>query len=1066
MRKALEHTWEDVDEFVEAYERAWRSGTPPELAEFLPAREDPRFREVLLELVRVDLELRWESSQPLPIANYLGRFPEIGAQSDSVAELAFEEYRLRRQGGEPVSAAEYAAMYGISTEKWTERKPSSASASLSSTLAKLKSETPIPAPRKIATFDAAEIARNLPDFHLEYELGRGTFSRVFLARQQGLANRLVVLKVSTECISEAHKMARLQHAHIVPIYSVHEAGELFAVCMPYFGAATLADLLGKLGDTQVLPPSGRIVVETLSARSASTCVPAAQGDPLRASAEQMPADSHAPRRSNSETPKRDSTGNEADGPDATTYLKTLQGLTYVDAVLSIGSRLANGLSHAHARGIVHRDLKPANVLLANDGRPMLLDFNLSEDLQSDSQDAGRLVGGTLPYMAPEQLLAFQQRNIAHDPRSDIYALGVMLHELLSGRQPFPARNGGLDFVLNDMLEDRRQPPPALRKLNAAVSPAAEAIVSRCLQADISRRYQTAAELQKDLERHLASLPLRHIREPSLLERTRKWARRHPRLTSATGIAVLASVQIAVLALVLSVRSQQLAKLDAADALRQFQNDLRSVQLSFLNASGNVSGQPLDIALVGQNALQRLLLRDCSSMENIGNWQTTARYRNLPLEQQVQLRADAGELLFLMAAADRIRAEQAESISRREELLHQALEWNQCAVACAAERIAPLAFANQRGEILELLGQRAEARDFSALAESSTVTEPRDLCLLACAHTLAGRYQAALPLWKQATYRDARNLWAWFGLGHCFAQLEQQGEAVACYSACIALQPEFAGWYFQRGLAYLRQKSFAASIADFDETLRTLPDQPEARLNRAIANFSLGRFGDAFADLSNLIDSDASSARAYLIRAQIRERSGDVAGAASDRHLGLSLPATDVATWIARCAAQAKSDPAAALSDVDHALKLNSTSLPALESKAHLLSERLGRAEDAVEVLNIALRAYPEHAPALAARGVLLARLYRREEALRDVEHALSIDGSSAILYQASGAFALTSQTFSSDRRRAINLLTSAIRNGFGHDLIEQDPDLTPLKDDPEFQKLIQVVHALHPASEP
>src|SRR5262249_26359610 len=124
VRKVLDHTWEDVDEFLEAYECAWRTGTTPELASFLPEREHPQYLEVLLELIRVDQELRWESSQPLEIGRYLERYPEISSQESLSAQLAFEEYRLRRQAGEPVSAAEYATRYGICTSTWIESGPS------------------------------------------------------------------------------------------------------------------------------------------------------------------------------------------------------------------------------------------------------------------------------------------------------------------------------------------------------------------------------------------------------------------------------------------------------------------------------------------------------------------------------------------------------------------------------------------------------------------------------------------------------------------------------------------------------------------------------------------------------------------------------------------------------------------------------------------------------------------------------------------------------------------------------------------------------------------------------
>src|SRR5262249_14416532 len=121
--------------------------------------------------------------------------------------------------------------------------------------------------------------------------------------------------------------------------------------------------------------------------------------------------------------------------------KQLERRSYVDAVLWLGACLADGLAHAHERGILHRDVKPANVLLTDDGTPMLLDFNLGQDVKSGGE---AFIGGTLPYAAPEQLRAFQTNAGGVDARADVYSLGVLLHELLTGRSAFPHRAGPLE----------------------------------------------------------------------------------------------------------------------------------------------------------------------------------------------------------------------------------------------------------------------------------------------------------------------------------------------------------------------------------------------------------------------------------------------------------------------------------------------------------------------------------------------------------------------------------------------------------------------------------------------
>src|SRR5438552_10311035 len=131
----------------------------------------------------------------------------------------------------------------------------------------------------------------------------------------------------------------------------------------------------------------------------------------------------------------------------------LERLPYEDSVLWMAARLADGLAHAHERCILHLDLKPANILLTDEGQPMLLDFNLSQNTKQPAGAAAASIGGTLPYMAPEHLEAFRGGTQAVDQRSDLYSFGVILYELLTRRPPFPAHRGlGMKDLLARMIE--------------------------------------------------------------------------------------------------------------------------------------------------------------------------------------------------------------------------------------------------------------------------------------------------------------------------------------------------------------------------------------------------------------------------------------------------------------------------------------------------------------------------------------------------------------------------------------------------------------------------------------
>jgi tetratricopeptide (TPR) repeat protein len=203
-----------------------------------------------------------------------------------------------------------------------------------------------------------------------------------------------------------------------------------------------------------------------------------------------------------------------------------------------------------------------------------------------------------------------------------------------------------------------------------------------------------------------------------------------------------------------------------------------------------------------------------------------------------------------------------------------------------------------------------------------------------------------------------------------------------------------------------------------------------------------------------------------MRAWAYEQAGKKEEARRDREAGLREEPTDEASWVARAVACLGTDLDKALADLDQALRLNPRSLSALQTKAHVLSRKAGdRPEalhEAIAVLDRLVEFYPDHAPARSGRGVLFARLGQREAAHKDAEEALRRDTTPATVYQVAGIFARTSSEHPEDVPRALQLLTSALRQGFGFDLLERDRELDCIRDMPEFRRLVEAARTLSP----
>jgi serine/threonine protein kinase/Flp pilus assembly protein TadD len=424
---------------------------------------------------------RWREGAPVDAAAEIDQHPELHQDRSAVLDLLYEEYCLRAEAGQEVEV-----------DSLCERFPDVAHSlrKLIQAHEYLQQNPHLWAAQQAEALRWPEPGNVFLGYDLIGELGRGAFARVFLASEPALGSRHVVVKVAHQGATEAETLGRLVHPNVVPVYSVHleEATGLTAVCMPYLGSATLGDVVERAFGGGTLPARGEIIAQAARSPRRQVIQPecAASSDPFLASA------------------------------------------SYVEGVLHLGVQLADALAYTHGKGVLHLDLKPSNVLLTPEGRPMLLDFNLSRDRNLTE----RVIGGTLPYMSPEQLDAtdpgLRASNVI-DARSDVFSLGVILYELLTGVLPFGAMPtaGAASELRTHLRTAHGQGPKPIRNLNPQIDDRVARVIESCLETDPSLRPPNAAVLAGALSRGLSSLC-----------RLRRWTRRHMRVLAPAALVLL------------------------------------------------------------------------------------------------------------------------------------------------------------------------------------------------------------------------------------------------------------------------------------------------------------------------------------------------------------------------------------------------------------------------------------------------------------------------------------------------------------------------------------------------
>ncbi|MBL4698917.1 MAG: serine/threonine protein kinase [Phycisphaerales bacterium] len=238
--------------------------------------------------------------------------------------------------------------------------------------------------------------------------------------------------------------------------------------------------------------------------------------------------------------------------------------------LGLLAKIADAVQHAHQKGVIHRDLKPGNILVTDEGQIKILDFGVARATDADIQtvtmqtDIGQLIG-TIPYMSPEQVSGNPDDL---DTRSDVYALGIIGYELLTGQMPYDVKQKMIHEAVRVIREDE---PKALSSINKSFRGDVEIIVSKALVKEKERRYQSASDLASDIHRYLNNEPI-DARPPSTWYHLSKFSRRNKALVAGIAAVLVVSVAGALISInfAMGEAEQKRIAIDNAEQAREAQ----------------------------------------------------------------------------------------------------------------------------------------------------------------------------------------------------------------------------------------------------------------------------------------------------------------------------------------------------------------------------------------------------------------------------------------------------------------------------------------------------------------
>jgi eukaryotic-like serine/threonine-protein kinase len=876
----------------------------------------------------LDQRRHWHRGERILVEAYLAKQPAPIADPDTILDLIYNEIVLREAAGEAPQLEEYLARFP-QFEIELRRQFEIHGALQDSGLVPASEAEADGLPSGELLSGAAQL--RLPGYQILRELGRGGMGVVYEAHQVRLKRAVALKMILAGAYAgpkelarfrvEAEAVARLQHPHIVQI---HEVGE-YNGC-PYF---SLELIEGESLDKKI----------------------AGRPQPPRESAQLV-------------------------------------------------ETLAHAVHHAHQHNVIHRDLKPANILLAEVQSPKskvqsqtgglwtldfglwtpkITDFGLAKllDMDNGATPTQALIG-TPNYMAPEQAEG-KSREIG--PPADVYALGAILYELLTGRPPFHG-----DSAMDTIWQVRNQSPTPPSRLGSGVSRDLETICLKCLDKEPNRRYASASDLADDLRRFLEGRPIQ-ARPTSPWQRLWKWARRRPAAATLIAASVLALLSAVALFPMYRQMAHQAALRTIEEKHHEFEQKSNAALFRAMISpiQGTLfSGDDLATNATATEESARYALELASKL--IGGDAPAPRNQMLESEKP-EIQSMRYTLLLILADAVAQQSSGGDDSSSYREALR---------ILDGAPELGfdTIAYHLRRSRYLVKLGQHEEADKEDEQAKTLRPQNALDYFLIGDERYRRGELPAAIAAFNEALARQPSHFWAQFYLGVCELRAENWGTARAHLNASLVQQPRFVWIYVLRAFANEKLGALEPAEADVRKALDLDPNE-DARytllVERGNLLFGQHHLEPAAADYQAAIDlkphqytAPLNLARVYLAQARFTE-----AATQMERAMALNPPPLAAFGFqIERSRAFYKAKKYGdALGASDEALKIFPDAPLPQELRGYALLE-LERYAEALRAFDQRVKKGGAGHEVFRARGRALMRLGRYSEAVEDFTSVL------------------------------------------------------------------------------